>query len=227
MARKVKRKAKGTASIPALGRFTQDGRMVLEPDPNAAARKGSSLPPIVKPPKLTKGRMLVSMGAQVRPEGWSEDPGVLPDDPEQVVTMYHFTSHAHLPSVLEQGILRGDVPITSGGGFNAPWLTTDPSWGNQKWANGSAWDKAGIRFTVKLPKHSPLLHHWPDVASANEMDPFWFETLNKVGGESPETHLNWWLFFAPIPMEWATIEHKPVAAGSGLYGIGHFPSEPR
>lgn len=116
---------------------------------------------------------------------------------------YHFTAIERLPGVGRAGILKGDVPITPGGGYNAPWLTTDPSFGEaQRWSQGSFQDKQRIRLTVRIPEsHQELLRKWTVLAKEKGMDPHWYEALNKAGGG---THDSWYVYHGVIPPEWIT-----------------------
>jgi hypothetical protein len=116
---------------------------------------------------------------------------------------YHFTAMERLPGVGRAGIIKGDVPITPGGGYNAPWLTTDPSFGEaQRWSLGSFQDKQRIRLTVRIPEsHQELLRKWTVLAKEKGMDPIWYEAMNKAGGG---THDSWYVYHGAIPPEWIT-----------------------
>ena len=59
--------------------------------------------------------------------------------------LYHFTSLYSLPSIKQHGIVRGDVPITMMGGYNAPWFTSDAVPSSQGWTAGGS--KGDLRLT--------------------------------------------------------------------------------
>ena len=125
------------------------------------------------------------------PQSGGETPGVL----------YHFTAVERVAGVGRAGIIKGDVPITPGGGYNAPWLTDDPSFGDaQGWSHGSFQDKQRIRFTVEIPEdHQHLLKKWSVLAQEENVDPHWYEALNKAGGGTAD---HWYVYHGVIPPSW-------------------------
>ena len=136
------------------------------------------------------------------------------------VVLYHFTALGRMAGIGRAGIIKGDVPITPGGGYNAPWLTIDPSFGDaQAWSFGSFQDKQRLRLTVEIPTGDENLKKWTDVARETDMDPVWLAALNQAGGSS---HEDWYLYHGVIPPEWIThIEDRegklsfPDAAADG------------
>lgn len=40
---------------------------------------------------------------------------------------YHFTCHEHLPAIREEGLTRGEIPLSPDTINGVVWLTTDPS----------------------------------------------------------------------------------------------------
>jgi hypothetical protein len=70
------------------------------------------------------------------------------------VKLYHFTALTHLPAILREGILRGEVPVTpytSITTLNAPNLTTNPNPADQKCWCGGILNKTKVRLTVEMP----------------------------------------------------------------------------
>lgn len=101
-------------------------------------------------------------------------------------TYYHFTSRWVLPRILREGILTGDVPISTGNavkfedikGFSAPWLTSDPSWDGQTvWVRGSVVCKCEVRLSVKVGDGDPNFMSWAQVCKDYAVDPEWKKAL--------------------------------------------------
>ena len=69
-------------------------------------------------------------------------------------------------------------------GFNAPWLTSDPSWVNQGWKEGSIIDKSAVRLTVEIPDEEldKRLFSWGVIAKTLKLDRRWCQTLDAVAG---------------------------------------------
>jgi hypothetical protein len=137
--------------------------------------------------------------------------------------LYHFTSDVFLPSIRKAGIWRGDVPTSSDGGFNAPWLTSDPEWSDQDWANDSILDKSKVRLTVDVPATDPNLHRWSTLARAEGVDPEWYNALDEAGGGGSAA---WFVYRGNIPRHWVTaIDHRPEAPKAPkqdlVHGWGH------
>ena len=122
-------------------------------------------------------------------------------------TLYHFTCEIHLPSIMQEGLTRGDVPTSYDGGFNAPWLTSDSSWmGNTGWAgsglrNGTEIDKNKFRLTVQVPDSDTNLRHWPKLAKELEVDELWYAALHDASGEGSDNH---YVYRGVIPRSWIT-----------------------
>ena len=62
-----------------------------------------------------------------------------------------------------------------------------------------AFDKAAVRLSVEVPADSPLLHHWPELAEAEGVPDFWYESLDRVGGGGSD---HWYVFKGRIPVTW-------------------------
>ena len=119
-------------------------------------------------------------------------------------TLYHFTSRYHLSHILEDGLVRGDVPTSPTGGFNAVWLTRDPKAGVQKWARGSFLDKTEVRLKVTVPDLAKL-KYWPSLAAELGVQPWWYAALDKAGGGGSE---NWYVYTDVIPPENIKVERS-------------------
>jgi hypothetical protein len=167
------------------------------------------------------------------PDGWQENqpPPELGEDPQ---VFYHFTSTVHLPAVLRFGIAKGDVPLTPTGGFNSPWLTSDPDFERQTWADAMPGDRPGdwaanrplhgrsVRLEVHVPRGDPSLHHWPVLAKAHDVEAGWYKLLATLG-QQPDYSDAWYVYTGRIPPEWVqAVAYQTIddAASSGLYGLG-------
>jgi hypothetical protein len=116
---------------------------------------------------------------------------------------YHFTSRYHLPFILEEGLTRGDVPISKDLSTQAVNLTTDGRAHHQKYNQTSYFiymgkkhklDKSEIRITIELDAELPLLIHWPKLTAMLNMDQAWLDHLHRNNtGEA------WYLYFGSIP----------------------------
>lgn len=146
-----------------------------------------------------------------RPPGWVENEGAV--RPERGRRLYHFTSPERLPFILEQGILRGDVPLSPTTGFNSPWLTDDEGWSRQGWGWGSVEDKGAVRLTVLVPEDDPALIRWRDLATREGVEPRWYETLDRVAHRGSP---HWWVYLGRIPPEWiVAVDHRGRKARHG------------
>lgn len=190
------------------GLLAEDGRLkrggkAQKPDPRLVnqTRQLSNL----------LGQSIAHAGTMTRPKNFVEDP---PDRPGPKRTFFHFTSLQRMPLIACYGVNKGDVPITPAGGFNAPWLTVHPRFDAQRWVTGSNEDKSFVRLTFEVAEDDPCLRHWPELAKAEGMDDFWFDALNKAGGEHPDAHKAWWIYMGILPVRWITavdtrIPHDP------------------
>lgn len=113
---------------------------------------------------------------------------------------YHFTYPYRVSSILMEGLDTGDVPLSISSGFNAPWVTRDPNPMNQMWtgfSNGKG--KSGARLIVDIPDDDPNLLWWPAVASAFNVEDWWYKALDRTGGGGSD---NWYIYKGVIRPEW-------------------------
>ena len=150
----------------------------------------------------------------------------LPDGP--VRTFYHFTSTAHLPIVLQFGIERGDVCIEPGDelrNYNAPWLTSNPSFSEQGWAehkdgsSNSTFDKREVRLTVSIPEGDEALSTWEQVCEREQVPDLWRKALNATDGKGDDK--DWFVYNARIPRSWiVALDYRDKAnLETGRFGI--------
>lgn len=116
--------------------------------------------------------------------------------------LYHFTREVYLPSIKKYGLVRGDVPISPSGGYNAVWLTTDKNSKKQAWAGGEA--KTSIRITLDINEKDPNLYKWTDVIKNEGVEDWWANALNKSGSMGQ----NFWYIYKGIisPKKFIKIE---------------------
>jgi hypothetical protein len=106
--------------------------------------------------------------------------------------LYHFTKELWLKDIMAFGIVRGDVPITLDGGFQAPWLTTDPKPKNQKWSG----DTISYRIEVEIDHvNDRNLWKWSVLAERLSVDPDWYRILDETGGGGSD---NWYVYLGRI-----------------------------
>ncbi len=138
--------------------------------------------------------------------------------------LYHYTHEEALPSILAEGLTKGDVPLSPTKGANAVWFTTSqfptghgvsgegkshcvtpetaklfgvPVGTTVHWA-----DKQKIRIRVELEtSKTPGLWKWLDFAKAVKIDRAWLKQLHAGAGDDPKPH-TWWLWFAVMPPEY-------------------------
>lgn len=127
--------------------------------------------------------------------------------------LYHFTSKYPLPFILDEGLTRGDVPISKNESTQAVNLTTESRAHHQKHNKTSYFlfmgkkhklDKTEIRITVEIPEIEPLLIHWPDFTKKMNMESAWLQHLHRPTNDNGEA---WYLLFKSIsPDQFAKIE---------------------
>lgn len=127
--------------------------------------------------------------------------------------LYHFTSRYHLPFIQNEGLTRGDVPLSKNVSSQAVNFTTDSRAHHQKYNQTSYFifmgkkhklDKSEIRITIDIPAPESLLIHWPDFTKKLNMDNAW---LNHLHRHSDNNGASWYLLFKSItPDQFKTIE---------------------
>lgn len=173
---------------------------------------------------------LVSVSSLFRHRGWVQrSPQThLPEGPTR--TLYHFTSTVHFPVILQFGISRGDVcvePNNDAANYNAPWLTSNPSWTGQGWAEdgdgnkNSVFDKRTVRLTVEIPEGDESLSTWAEVCQFEQVPDWWRDSLNAAGG-----HEDWFVYNGLIPSPWISkvdFRDAPATFG-GQFGFLRSPA---
>jgi hypothetical protein len=162
--------------------------------------------------------------------------------------LYHFTHEDALPSILEEGLNRGEVPLTPTKVENAVWLTTDPSpGGHGVFAHGGIIvtreialmlasqgltarvgdtlpyaDKQKIRIKVEFQtSRTRGLMKWIDFAKKRKIESDWLRSLYKGAGDHPKPH-TWWLWFGTLSPElFQAIEVR--SPGGGYVSIWERP----
>ena len=118
--------------------------------------------------------------------------------------LYHFTSDKYLTYILQYGIRRGDVPTSPFEGFNAPWLTNNPSWKSQGWSRGGL-DKTAVRLTVHIQDRDTKLKYWPALAKELQVEDFWYKALDATGSNGSN---NWFVYLGVIPVTSIEVEFR-------------------
>ena len=120
--------------------------------------------------------------------------------------LYHFTSAIYLPHIIENGINRGDVPLSETASVNGVWLTREGDRALQSYNRTSRMmvgghelvhDKAEIRITVELADDS-FLFNWSYMTGRLDIDPKYARWLNGFGNTSGD---RWYVNFKTIPLK--------------------------
>ena len=135
--------------------------------------------------------------------------------------LYHFTAREYLDRIRKAGLTKGDVPLSPAEHPNGVWLTTDKSPSGHGLDDGHVLtdqerearalvfgyapppgagvpNKRAIRIKVMIPRNDRSLVAWRQWGKKH-LDPQWFKTLSKVGGNKDET---WFIYFGQIPPDW-------------------------
>ena len=135
--------------------------------------------------------------------------------------LYHFTSRDNLPSILAEGLNRGEAPLSDHRVVNAVNLTTDPDPRGHGLDGGGkvvseeesaraalmGWDipagtiyanKLEVRITVKLPSSDRNLKRWQSWARKH-CEPGYAERLAAAAGSGGKKAKTWWLYFGTVP----------------------------
>lgn len=111
--------------------------------------------------------------------------------------LYHYTALLNLPSILREGITKGEVPVSPRRVMNAPNLTACRDGSKQSWVNGSVVDKRKVRLTVSVPGGDANLEPWPITCARLSIAPRWRRVLD------PEGHgKNWRIYWGVVPPAW-------------------------
>lgn len=152
--------------------------------------------------------------------------------------LYHFTKKSRVPSILTQGINRGDVAISVRGKIEAPWLTEDPVYANQHWMTHSYriqgithvegvevsplhCDKAEARLTVRIPTSARRkLHHWLTWAP-RRVNRHWLAGLIEADGGEEWARFHWF-YRGVVRPKWITAVDlmKPPSKEATGFGFG-------
>lgn len=107
--------------------------------------------------------------------------------------LYHYTSAAYLNSIMQDGLWKGEVPLTPTDLRNAVWFTKDDSAAQ----HGLMPRKREVRIAVDIPTTDPKLFRWSRWANKNVTNKAWLKTLTQTGGGKAKAD-TWWLYFGTI-----------------------------
>jgi len=160
------------------------------------------------------GDTTYSLASQFRHPDFKDRPKDTPFPEGPTRTYFHFTSTIHLPVLLKWGISRGDVCVALNAedrNFNAPWLTTNPDFDRQAWAedgqgnSGATFDKRAVRLVVEIPEGDSTLRPWGEWAKELEVPDFWYKALNTIQNDAA----SWYIYNGRIPPTWITkVEYR-------------------
>jgi hypothetical protein len=153
--------------------------------------------------------------------------------------LYHYTRRITLPNILREGLNRGDVPLDTTTGINAPCLTcrTTPPPGRVLYTRGAGvFDKTGVRIAVEIDPADPALLRWKDFPVRFKVDRRFFRVLNSACTEGNPVY-DWYIYLGTIcpssfvevydrftrepipPTLWPAIAREPQTVTSILPGV--------
>lgn len=136
--------------------------------------------------------------------------------------LYHFTSHRHLPRIMEEGLTKGEAPLSDTEWLNAVNLTTDSRpeghgldgafhvWTAEESAaaflragvritpGAVSVNKRAVRITLKLPSKDRNLKDWLPWAR-KRLAPAYLKRLVAAAGGGMRKAKTWKLYFGIIP----------------------------
>ena len=152
--------------------------------------------------------------------------------------LYHFTYEEALPSILAEGLYRGEIPLsrTTIMPESAVWLTTDqtPDGHGLGYAHArvatpelAAAYKVPVGTTLHFPDKKKIriqvdfktskargLHKWLDFAKKEKIDRDWLKRLHAGAGDNPRPN-TWWLYLGTLPPQ--TFQAIEVRTPDGVY----------
>ena len=135
--------------------------------------------------------------------------------------LYHFTTLTAVPSILTEGLTRGEAPLSDTRIVKAVNLTTDSEPGGHGLDGGGrvvtveesaiyaarlGWDipagtvfadKTEVRMTIKLPSSDRALKPWLSWAR-KKCEPGYADRLIAAAGGGNRKAKTWWLYFGRI-----------------------------
>jgi hypothetical protein len=133
--------------------------------------------------------------------------------------LHHYTAHECWPSIANEGIKWGEVPLSLHEWLNAVWLTSDKSPAGHglsharpatpedarflgiPWSKELVWpNNRAVRLTVKVPRGDRALVPWTPWGRKN-LDPKWMAALERTGGGRAKAR-TWFIYWGVIPPAW-------------------------
>lgn len=113
--------------------------------------------------------------------------------------LYHFTSLYGWHFIRNEGITRGECPVSFAKVHNYPNLTADPDPAAQGWAGEADRFKDSVRIAVKVPRGEDRLEPWAAHARRHNIPARDFKGLT-----DPEfgNYRDWWIFRGIVRPAW-------------------------
>jgi hypothetical protein len=132
--------------------------------------------------------------------------------------LYHYTRYEYLPSILKDGLDKGEVNVTLTHHINGVWLTDSLSprrhgLGDQDGKNTA---KLEYRITVELDPADPKLHRYRKWAVRVGLDPKFMRIMRNAAGPDADDY-SWWIYFGTIAPPFAQ-GHANVGPDGGQGG---------